>query len=916
MKEFLLFVQIITIISLPKGEGAPKPVAFYPLNAVHNTRDISGNGLPAGIASGVTLVKGPDGRDGGAYYFSGTSSSYIEIPYHAMIDTRYSLTVLAWVRPESQGPILQYYRSNWGVHFWVVEPTPKLFVRVVTRSLQSTNNAMGGNLFWQAWYFVGFSYDYTSGRVKLFLDGVIVSELYIGTFETATNRELRLGAVTFDSRHYRGRISCLQIYNTALSWNDIRDASGACNDVPSAPPKNIRILAASTTSVNVTWEDVPLSERNGIILGFYLMFYFKTNTLLQTLHLAPNIRSRVFSGLEVHRQYSVKMFSYTVHGNGTISNMLSGYTGESVPVVAPYGLTGLSDSPYSVQLSWQFNGSDDRNVLGILRGFRVFYGDAKHPIPGDVRDGRVPDLWPFTVYNFRLAGYTTAGDGPKSDTITIRTQGTVPSASPENIRISAASPTSVNVTWEDVPLPNRNGIILGFYLMFYFKTNTLLQTLHLAPNIRSRVFSGLEVHRQYSVKMFSYTVHGNGTISNMLSGYTGESVPVVAPYGLTGLSDSPYSVQLSWQFNGSDDRNVLGILRGFRVFYGDAKHPIPGDVRDGRVPDLWPFTVYNFRLAGYTTAGDGPKSDTITIRTQGTVPSASPENIRISAASPTSVNVTWEDVPLPNRNGIILGFYLMFYFKTNTLLQTLHLAPNIRSRVFSGLEVHRQYSVKMFSYTVHGNGTISNMLSGYTGESELWPCFYYASIDELTQAANRIWYRLDGEPPRQIMTRSPKSCLGLCGWMKGTHPQRETGPVTRDLCFASGSGSCEHEALVTVRQCYGYFVYKFLGLPSGKLRISTEQGKHLDTPLEVLFHQRPGHHLTGHVFYQESPVLSPTQCVGYCLVSGERCKSFNYNSAQDNGICQLNNATATKYDQHISSNQEWGYYEPITVTFV
>ncbi|XP_032232655.2 uncharacterized protein LOC5508016 [Nematostella vectensis] len=430
MLQFLVITRVISIFLFTKVEGAPKPVAFYPLNAVHKTRDISGNNLPVGIASSVTLVKGLDGREGGAYYFSGTSSSYIEIPYHAMIDTRYSLTVLAWARPEKDGPILNYYRSNFGVHFWITNNSPSnLFIRIMTRSHVLTKILVSEALSIFTWYFVGFSYDYTSGCLKLYLNGVLVREYNIGKVELATDREIRLGAVTHDSRYYRGRITCLQIYNTALSRNEIRDASAACDEI-------------------------------------------------------------------------------------------------------------------------------------------------------------------------------------------------------------------------------------------------------------------------------------------------------------------------------------------------------------------------------------------------------------------------------------------------------------------------------------------------------FWPCFDFVPIDELTKAANHIWYRLGGETPRRITTRSPRSSLGLSGWMNGTHPQRETGPVTRDLCFAIGNGSCEHEALVTVRQCYGYFVYKFLGLPSGKLRISTEQGKDLDTPLDVLFRQRPGHHLTGHVFYQESPVPSPTRCVGYCLVSGERCKSVNYNSAQDNGICQLNNATASKYDQHISANQEWGYYEPITVTFV
>lgn len=38
--------------------------------------------------------------------------------------------------------------------------------------------------------------------------------------------------------------------------------------VPSAGPSNISAVAASSTSINVTWADVPLYDRNGMIQGY------------------------------------------------------------------------------------------------------------------------------------------------------------------------------------------------------------------------------------------------------------------------------------------------------------------------------------------------------------------------------------------------------------------------------------------------------------------------------------------------------------------------------------------------------------------------------------------------------------------------------------------------------------------------
>jgi hypothetical protein len=37
---------------------------------------------------------------------------------------------------------------------------------------------------------------------------------------------------------------------------------------PSAGPVNVGAIAVSSTAINVTWGDVPLYQRNGIILGY------------------------------------------------------------------------------------------------------------------------------------------------------------------------------------------------------------------------------------------------------------------------------------------------------------------------------------------------------------------------------------------------------------------------------------------------------------------------------------------------------------------------------------------------------------------------------------------------------------------------------------------------------------------------
>lgn len=174
----------------------------------------------------MTLAPGPDGKPGGSYQFSGSSTSYITLNNNGKLDTRYSMTILVWVYPKSNGPILNYNTNLLAVHFWIVSGL-KLFVRFQVRAY-SILNAQSYNLAANTWSYVGASYDYSTGLVKLWIDGNTVIQANIGVHEMATQDSLRMGAITSDSRYFRGRISCLQVYDRPLSQEQIQAAQDLC----------------------------------------------------------------------------------------------------------------------------------------------------------------------------------------------------------------------------------------------------------------------------------------------------------------------------------------------------------------------------------------------------------------------------------------------------------------------------------------------------------------------------------------------------------------------------------------------------------------------------------------------------------------------------------------------------------------
>ena len=77
------------------------------------------------------------------------------------------------------------------------------------------------------WKFVGVSYDNISGEVKLWNDGVVEETANIGPgFEQGTQHTVRMGVVSGDSLHFRGRISHVGVYNVALTQEQILEIKG------------------------------------------------------------------------------------------------------------------------------------------------------------------------------------------------------------------------------------------------------------------------------------------------------------------------------------------------------------------------------------------------------------------------------------------------------------------------------------------------------------------------------------------------------------------------------------------------------------------------------------------------------------------------------------------------------------------
>ena len=211
----------------------PLPVALFSLRGTNGTVDRSPNGAIKAVSNNVKFAPGPYGRQNGSFYFSGNRSD-LKLIKSGQLDTRFSIGVFAWVLLDnSSGPIYTHELPNkyYGLSLQVSHSTLGIKVRYVDRKTHSSYLLFKKNVLQAySWNFIGTTYDYHTGVASIFVNNSIVMLNNIkAQMELATYSSVRIGAMKKQKVYFRGRISCLQVYDQALSVDQIIKLKTRCN---------------------------------------------------------------------------------------------------------------------------------------------------------------------------------------------------------------------------------------------------------------------------------------------------------------------------------------------------------------------------------------------------------------------------------------------------------------------------------------------------------------------------------------------------------------------------------------------------------------------------------------------------------------------------------------------------------------
>lgn len=206
---------------------APKAAAIFPLNQRTRGKDIGPLRNSPGILYSVRPAPGPNGQPGGAIKFPKLRTGYVEFPNNGKLDTKNSITVIVWVKPDGPGKIIEYKPR--GVTFGIRSPDI-LYARFIRRNGRPTKTVKtrrrGVTL--RQWNYIAITYDQRSGMGTIWRNSRPIAFQKLGWIRLATKKPLRVGGAIRGRRPFRGSITCLQVYRDALTGPQIKNVQNVC----------------------------------------------------------------------------------------------------------------------------------------------------------------------------------------------------------------------------------------------------------------------------------------------------------------------------------------------------------------------------------------------------------------------------------------------------------------------------------------------------------------------------------------------------------------------------------------------------------------------------------------------------------------------------------------------------------------
>ncbi|XP_053193293.1 protein sidekick-1-like [Scomber japonicus] len=557
--------------------------------------------------------------------------------------------------------------------------------------------------------------------------------------------------------------------------------------VPTAPPQEVEVLAINSTTIRFTWNPPPQQFINGINQGYKLLVWpeqFPEDVTIVTI--TPDYpgsrHTGLVSGLRKFTWYFGSTLCFTTPGDGPRSSPTLVQTHEDTPgPVRHLSFTEILDT--SLRVSW----AEPENKNGIITGYVLWWevsgvqsSREERSLSNSTLQYQLTGLTSTTVYNLQVAALTAAGRGVViSSTISTGVPPELPGA-PSNLVISNISPRSATLMFR--PGPDGKTAISRWIVegqvvkedrkeeawrVVYQKDNQ--------PDADTLEIPDLSPFTQYRFRMQQVNIVGSSPMSaptRLIQ--TLQAAPDTHPTNLTLLSATQTNLCLNWKPLPESEYNSSPETVGYRLRVSrtdgqgeDRIDDVKGEGRasEATVEGLNPWTQYKVHIQAYNSIGPGPWSNTVGARTAESVPSGSPVNVTAEAVSSSKILLTWSALPQAQKNGVILGYKVLYKEKDSEGPPSVQVAEGEGSvsLLLGVLQKYTMYVLQVQAYTRLGDGPPSNPILLRTKEDVPGPPVRMVFPDVRLSSVRVVWqppskpngiilgyqisYRLDSRDP-------------------------------------------------------------------------------------------------------------------------------------------------------------------------
>ncbi|XP_062859555.1 protein sidekick-2-like [Trichomycterus rosablanca] len=497
--------------------------------------------------------------------------------------------------------------------------------------------------------------------------------------------------------------------------------------VPTVAPGNVQVEAVNSTSIRFTWTAPNPQFINGINQGYKLLAWEagQEEEELTMITVRPNFQDSVHvgfvGGLKKFTEYFTSVLCFTTPGDGPRSPAQRIHTHEDTPgAVGHLSFTGILDT--SLKVSWR----EPHEKNGVLTGYRISWEEfnrtntrVTHYLPNVTLEYRVTGLTALTTYTIEVAAMTSKGHGQiSSSTISSGVPPELPGP-PTNLAISNIGSRSVTLQFK----PGYDGKTsisrwqVEAQISVIGENEDWLMVHQLAnePDVRSMEIPALNPYTFYRFRMRQVNIVGTSPPSQPSRKIqTLQAPPDMAPINVTLRTASETSLWLrwvplpEWEYNGNPES--VGYKVQYSRIGGHAKvlsHVIPDRLeREFTIEDLEEWTEYEVKVRAVNGIGAGPWSLPVRGRTRESIPSCGPSNVSALSTSSSGILVRWSEVPEPDRNGLILGYKVVYKEKdSDSAVRLWTVEGNTTHGVeLTGLGKYVLYHIQVLAFTRIGDG--------------------------------------------------------------------------------------------------------------------------------------------------------------------------------------------------------------------